>query len=189
MLQQAGLGAALDSPNFAQKIPPGFVARMKKGDPLDPLLLQVLPLAAENAAVPGFVSDPVGDLAKNPIAGLVHKYRSRVLLISTGACAIHCRYCFRREFPYAERGLTSKQLQAIVEHIRAHAEVNEVILSGGDPLSLSDRKLAEITEAFSVLPQIKRLRIHSRTPVVLPERIDAGFMRWIGTLPRRNSLK
>jgi L-lysine 2,3-aminomutase len=180
-----GWGLPLDDTAFVLRVPKAFAARMQPGNPLDPLLLQVLPVAAEQLDVPGYAADPVGDWQKNPVPGLIHKYQSRVLLITTGACAVHCRYCFRREFPYAERGLSKRALANVVDYIAQHPAVNEVILSGGDPLSLSNLRLQEISDALSELPQLTRFRIHTRTPVVLPSRIDAGFLALIERMQTR----
>ena len=180
-----GWGLPLADTAFVLRVPRAFAARMQPGNPLDPLLMQVLPVAAELMEVPGYGADPVGDWQKNPVQGVIHKYQSRVLLITTGACAVHCRYCFRREFPYAERGLSKRALANVVGYIRQHPAVNEVILSGGDPLSLSNQRLQSISDALSELPQLTRIRIHTRTPVVLPSRIDAGFLQWLGHMQSR----
>jgi EF-P beta-lysylation protein EpmB len=180
-----GLDASLVAPaieaarGFALRVPRGFVNRMRPGDPNDPLLLQVLPLRAELAQAAQFTTDPVGDLASRAAAGVLHKYHGRALLIATGACAVHCRYCFRRHFPYSEESALHQGWRVALDHIRADASVTEVILSGGDPLSLSDRRLAQLTQALQSIPHVRRLRIHTRYPIVLPERIDAGFLEWI----------
>ncbi|MBN8727615.1 MAG: EF-P beta-lysylation protein EpmB [Xanthomonadales bacterium] len=168
---------------FAMRVPRGFVARMRRGDPHDPLLLQVLPRAAELGEVPGFTRDAVGDLASRAGGGVLHKYHGRALLIASGACAINCRYCFRRHFPYAEETAAANRWQAALERIGADASIREVILSGGDPLSLSTPKLAELTEGLARIPHVARLRIHTRLPIVLPERIDAEFTGWLAALP------
>lgn len=164
---------------FALRVPRGYVARMRRGDPNDPLLLQVLPLAAETQVVEGFVSDPVGDLNRRAAPGLLHKYRGRALLVATGACAIHCRYCFRRHFPYGEESALQQGWQPALEHLRADPTISEVILSGGDPWSLSDRRLKQLTDALQAMPHLRRLRIHTRYPIVLPERIDCGLLDWL----------
>lgn len=168
---------------FALRVPRGFVARMRRGDPADPLLLQVLPQAAELGEVPGFTRDAVGDLGARAANGLLHKYDGRALLIATGSCAVHCRYCFRRHFPYAEETAAANRWQLALGHLRADASIGEVILSGGDPLSLSTPKLAELTQALTSIPHVRRLRIHTRLPVVLPERVDAEFGGWLAALP------
>ena len=181
-----GLDAAVVAPgahqSFALRVPRGYVSRMRRGDPRDPLLLQVLPATAELDAVAGFSADPVGDLASRTTHGLLHKYEGRALVIATGACAIHCRYCFRRHFPYAEESALRRGWHPVLEHLRADPSITEVILSGGDPLSLSDRRLDELTRSLQAIPHFRRLRIHTRYPVVLPERVDAGLLRWLTTL-------
>lgn len=164
---------------FGLRVPRGFVARMRRGDPHDPLLLQVLPQGAESAPAPGFTLDPVGDLTSRAAPGVLHKYHGRALLVATGACAVHCRYCFRRHFPYADDSALHGGWSAALAHVQADASIAEVILSGGDPLSLSDRRLAQLTDALHRIPHVRRLRIHTRYPVVLPERIDAGLLAWL----------
>jgi EF-P beta-lysylation protein EpmB len=162
---------------FRLRVPRSFVARMRKGDPHDPLLRQVLPINAENQISAGFSTDPVGDLAACKSAGLLHKYAGRVLLVLTGACAVHCRYCFRQHYPYAEASLPRQQ--DALEYIRADASIHEVILSGGDPLCLSDARLAALAGQLAEIPHLRRLRIHTRTPVVLPERVDDALLQWL----------
>ena len=165
-------GAILASEQFKLRVPRAFVGKMKIGDPLDPLLLQVLPHHLELEQHPEFVTDPLGEEAANQMAGVLHKYQSRFLLTLTGACAIHCRYCFRRHFPYQENLPKNEDWLNIKHYIEQHPHINEVILSGGDPLTLSNRKLALWLERVASLPQIKILRIHSRVPIVIPNRID-----------------
>ncbi len=157
--------------HFPLRVPRAFVARMRRGDAFDPLLLQVLPSVSETIAMPGFDHDPL-DEQDAAVPGLLHKYRSRVLLIATGACAVNCRYCFRRHFPYDENRAGRQGLDAIVDYIAQHPEVNEVILSGGDPLAAPNRYLDEVIQRLQVLPQLTRLRLHTRLPVVIPARID-----------------
>jgi EF-P beta-lysylation protein EpmB len=164
---------------FALRAPRGFVARMRRGDPYDPLLLQVLPQAAELLERAAFTRDPVGDLASRAAQGVLHKYHGRALVIATGACAVHCRYCFRRHFPYAEETALHAGWASALDRLRADPSISELILSGGDPLSLSDRRLAQLTDALADLPHVRRLRLHTRYPVVLPERIDDGFIEWL----------
>src|SRR5690606_27506770 len=168
---------------FALRVPPAFIARMRHGDPADPLLRQVLPVLDEERVVPGFVLDAVGDGAAKAGTGLLRKYQGRALLVTTGACAINCRYCFRRHFPYASETATAGGWHDAVAAIAADSAIEEVILSGGDPLSLSTAKLAELTDGLATIPHLKRLRIHSRLPVVLPERIDRELLDWLGSLP------
>lgn len=168
---------------FAFRVPRGFAAKMRHGDIHDPLLRQVLPLTEEETLTPGYSIDAVGDLTARGAAGVLHKYRGRALLVATGSCAINCRYCFRRHFPYAEETAATGQWQEAIDYLRNDASIHEVILSGGDPLSLSTPKLAQLTDALKTVPQLKRLRLHTRLPVVLPERIDAGLLEWLSVLP------
>lgn len=168
---------------FALRVPRGFVARMRRGDLNDPLLRQVLPLASELIEVPGFTRDAVGDRDARAANGVLHKYDGRALLVATGSCAVHCRYCFRRHFPYADETAAANRWEEAVAHLRSDDSINEVILSGGDPLSLSTSKLAELTDALVTIPHVRRLRIHTRLPVVLPERVDEQFLAWIDALP------
>ena len=177
-----GLSDAAAS-QFPLRVPRGFVARMRHGDPTDPLLRQVLPILDEDRIVPGFALDAVGDGAARRGGGVIHKYNGRALLIATGSCAVHCRYCFRRHYPYAEDTAAAAGWREAVETIRADASIHEVILSGGDPLSLADHKLAELTDALRGIPHLRRLRIHTRLPIVLPERVDAGLLAWLRGLP------
>jgi len=165
---------------FRLKVPHGFLRRIRRGDPDDPLLRQVLPLGAELKATPGFRRDPVGDLAACPTAGVLHKYQGRALLMVTGACAVHCRYCFRRHFPYGEASLPGRDPTAALDYLRANADIREVILSGGDPLALPDRRLSRLSEHLDDIPHLKRLRIHSRLPVMIPERVDECLLAWLG---------
>jgi EF-P beta-lysylation protein EpmB len=168
---------------FPLRVPRGFVARMRHGDPQDPLLRQVLPILDEDLIVPGFGLDAVGDGAARRGGGVIHKYNGRALLIATGSCAVHCRYCFRRHYPYAEDTAAAAGWREAVELIRADDSIREVILSGGDPLSLADHKLVELTDALRGIPHLRRLRIHTRLPIVLPERVDAGLLAWLRGLP------
>jgi len=166
---------------FPLRVPRGFALRMRAGDPADPLLLQVLPRAQEDELRPGFSFDPLAELGSTPQQGLLHKYRSRVLLVLTGHCAVHCRYCFRRHFPYENNHISPKQWQQVLAYLSQQPEVNEVIFSGGDPLSLSNRRLQQLIQDLEGLPHIRRLRIHSRLPVVIPQRVDTDL---IATLAR-----
>lgn len=162
---------------FPLRVTHSFVSRMKVADPADPLLLQVMPLHLELAEQPeDFSDDPVGDLNAMPIPGLLHKYQGRVLLITTAACAVHCRYCFRRHYPYQDAHNRPEFWQPALEYIQADKSIEEVILSGGDPLSLSYQRLGRLFEQLANIPHLKRLRIHSRYPVVLPERVDSDFL-------------
>lgn len=165
-------GAILASEKFKLRVPRAFVGKMNAKDPLDPLLLQVLPHHLELEEHPEFVTDPLGEEAANQLPGALHKYKSRFLLTLTGACAVHCRYCFRRHFPYQENLPKNEDWLNIKNYIESNPDINEVILSGGDPLTLSNRKLALWLERLSSLKQVKILRIHSRVPIVIPNRID-----------------
>jgi EF-P beta-lysylation protein EpmB len=176
-------GAARAAADFPLKVPRGFVARMRRGDPRDPLLLQVLAAAAEVEPVAGWGHDPLAEAAAQPVPGVLHKYRGRALLVVTGACAVHCRYCFRRHFPYGEENPARDNWQGAVDYLQAHPEVDELILSGGDPLLLDTPHLLRLSERLRQLPQLKRLRLHTRLPVVLPERIDAPLLDWLESLP------
>ena len=170
---------------FPLRVPRGFIARMRRGDPHDPLLRQVLPIDAELRAQPGFDMDAVGDLAARGATGVLHKYEGRALLIATGSCAIHCRYCFRRHFDYSADTAATDHWRTALEYLRADDSINEVLLSGGDPLSLSTPKLAEFTDALRGIAHVRRLRIHTRLPVVLPERVDAELLGWLRGLQQR----
>lgn len=179
-LDASVIAAALAAtPSFALRVPRGFVAKMRRGDPRDPLLLQVLPIAAELQRVDGYTTDPVGDLASRATHGVLHKYVGRALFVATGACAVHCRYCFRRHFPYQDESALTHGWEAALSYVRADPSIEEIILSGGDPLSLSDRRLRQLSDALEAISHVRRLRIHTRYPLVLPERIDAGFQSWL----------
>jgi EF-P beta-lysylation protein EpmB len=168
---------------FPLRVPRAYVARMRRGDPRDPLLLQVLPGAAELVPAADFTTDPVGDLDSSAAPGLLQKYAGRALVVATGACAVHCRYCFRRHFPYSEQSALRQGWQPVIARLQADPSIHEVILSGGDPLSLSDRRLAQLTDELQAVRHIRRLRIHTRYPVVQPERIDAGLLKWLTGVP------
>jgi len=172
-------------PLFGLRVPRGYIGRMRHADPDDPLLRQVLPLDAENALTPGYVFDAVGDRASSLGDGVLHKYHGRALLVTTGACAVHCRYCFRRHFDYADDHAGADQGRAALAHVAADASIQEVILSGGDPLSLSNARLEALGKAIDEIPHVTRLRLHTRTAVVLPERIDEGLLDWLSTRRQR----
>ena len=164
---------------FPLRVPLGYVARMQKGNPADPLLRQVLPLGEELVTADGFSADPVGDLDAMAIPGLLHKYAGRVLLITTAACGVHCRYCFRRHFPYREANAASLDWQPALDYIAADPSIHEVILSGGDPLSLSDHRLAQLVTQLATIPHLQRLRLHTRQVIVLPQRVDSELLAWL----------
>jgi EF-P beta-lysylation protein EpmB len=179
-LDAAQLPAAMAaSKSFALRVPRYFVDLMEVGNPHDPLLLQVLPQAAELIEQAGFVSDPLDEQASNQKPGLIHKYHGRVLLIASGGCAINCRYCFRRAFPYNENNPGRADWTKTLEYIREDQTIEEVILSGGDPLTLTDSALSELLEQIAAMPHIRRLRIHSRLPVVLPDRLTQTLIELI----------
>ena len=166
------LGSSAAEQVFKTRVPRGFAARMKPGDLDDPLLRQVLAVPDELAPVAGFVTDPLDEAASNPKPGLIHKYAGRVLLTVTGACAVNCRYCFRRHFPYADNNPGRAGWTDALAYIQADTSIHEVILSGGDPLLAPDATLQFLIQALEAIPHVHTLRIHTRLPVVLPERVD-----------------
>jgi EF-P beta-lysylation protein EpmB len=172
-------GAIRSAASFPLFAPRSYVARMRRGDIRDPLLRQVLPLADEQTSPLGYSADPVGDQSATLSPGLLHKYRGRVLMVTTGACAVHCRYCFRRHFPYSEGPRSAEQWQGAIAQIAADASIHEVILSGGDPLTLVDAHLAALTDELAQISHLRRLRIHTRLPVVLPERVTPELIEWL----------
>jgi EF-P beta-lysylation protein EpmB len=165
------------------RVPQAFVDRMRHNDWDDPLLQQVLPTRLETNNTPGFATDPVGDQAAKVARGLLHKYQGRALLISTGACAVHCRYCFRQHFPYSSEHASGAFSQDAIDHIANTPSIEEVILSGGDPLMLATDRLRALTDQLATIGHIKRLRIHTRLPIVLPDRITPSLMEWLSKLP------
>jgi len=185
LLDLPALAARLpaDAAGFPLRVPRGFVARMRRGDADDPLLRQVLPLDDELRPAAGFTTDAVGDIASRSARGVLHKYTGRALLVATGSCAVNCRYCFRRHFPYGEEVAAAAGWREALDHLAADGSIHEVILSGGDPLSLSTAKLADLARGLQQIPHLRRLRIHSRLPIVLPERVDAELLDWLGALP------
>ncbi|HWQ93874.1 MAG TPA: KamA family radical SAM protein, partial [Gammaproteobacteria bacterium] len=175
---EPSLGCTASGRDFSLRVPQSYIARMRKGDPHDPLLRQVLPIVAEQTVAPGFSYDAVGDIKAMTIPGLLHKYHGRVLLITTGACAVHCRYCFRRHFPYADANAAIGQWEAALDYIRADTSIREVILSGGDPLSLTDQRLAVLMNRLAEIPHVHTLRVHTRLPIVLPARVNDALLSW-----------
>ncbi|EDP46410.1 EF-P beta-lysylation protein EpmB [Rickettsiella grylli] len=161
---------------FPLRVPSGFIDRMQKGNPADPLLQQVLPIAAEARIQADFSDDPLQENAANPLPGLLHKYYGRILLTMTGACAINCRYCFRRHFPYGKNKVGGKAWHAIVAYIQADTSIREVILSGGDPLLAQDDYLKHRINDLAAIPHVKIVRIHSRLPIVIPERMTTPLL-------------
>lgn len=159
--------------DFPFRVPRSLMERMQKGNPDDPILRQVLPHRDELDQVPGFTHDPVGESGYSPVSGLLLKYPNRALLILTGACAINCRYCFRRHFPYGEQ---EPSLSQAIDWLARHEEIREVIWSGGDPLTLSQRRLVDLYDKLAAIPHLSRLRIHSRQPVVSPDCVTPEFV-------------
>lgn len=180
--EQAGFSADA-ARDFPLRVPRAYADRMESGNPADPLLRQVLATGEENAEVHGYGGDPLAESAFSPVPGILHKYHGRVLLVVTGACAVHCRYCFRRHFPYNEQQATGARLDEALAWLEQRPDVEEVILSGGDPLSLSDRRLAELLTRLSEIRHLRRLRIHTRLPVVEPARLTSRFQDWLTDNP------
>jgi len=172
-------GARTGHQLFEVCVPDAYLSRIAPGDPGDPLLRQVLPLNDEALSLPGFVADPLEEADHQPASGLIHKYAGRVLLIASPACAINCRYCFRRHFPYADNAPSRAQWQQALDYLRTDTSLQEAILSGGDPLAANDRQLAWLVEQLDAIPHLKRLRIHTRLPVVIPDRIDDALLDWL----------
>lgn len=162
--------------NFPLRVPDGFLDKVRPGDIHDPLLRQILPVAEEDETTPGYTSDPLREHTSQPVPGLLHKYHGRALLLVTGACAIHCRYCFRRHFPYAESNPSPHQWQQALDYLGNNPDITEIILSGGDPLTVNNNKLELLVKELSGIAHLRRLRIHTRIPIVLPERIDDGLI-------------
>ena len=177
ILQLESLRAQVYIPDYFElRVPRSFVAKMVVGDANDPLLKQVLPDKQERIVVTGYVADPLQENNHNPTKGLLHKYQSRVLLTITGACAIHCRYCFRQHFDYSANMPTANVQADIVDYITTNPEINEVILSGGDPLSVSNRRLFAWLDILEAIPQLTTIRLHTRLPIVIPARLDNDLL-------------
>lgn len=174
-------GSLLAEQQFSSRVPLGFAKRMQKGNPKDPLLLQVLAVEDELKDEEGYDVDPLIELNTIPLKGLIHKYHGRVLLTLTGVCAINCRYCFRRHFPYQGNNPGRSGWAEICDYIAKDPSITEVILSGGDPLLAADVVLAELIQRLECIPHLHTLRIHSRIPVVFPERIDKGLIALLAT--------
>ncbi|RKD85778.1 EF-P beta-lysylation protein EpmB [Kushneria marisflavi] len=172
-------GARAGHQAFEVRVPQAYLSRIKKGDPNDPLLRQVLPLGSETQTVAGYVTDPLEEADHTPAAGLIHKYAARVLMIASGACAINCRYCFRRHFPYEDHAASRAQWHKTLDYLRDDASLIEAILSGGDPLVSSDARLSWLVGELDGIPHLKRLRLHTRLPVVIPDRVDDAMLEWL----------
>ncbi|MGM0766899.1 MAG: EF-P beta-lysylation protein EpmB [Pseudomonadota bacterium] len=164
---------------FPIRVPEPYLGRIKPGDPSDPLLRQVLPLVEEGLPAEGYIADPLQEAGATATTGLIRKYRSRALLMVTGQCAINCRYCFRRHFPYDEHRLSPADRDQVVQTLANDTRINEVIFSGGDPLVANDRLLAAWADAIGSIPHIRRLRIHTRLPVVIPQRVCDSLLAWL----------
>ncbi len=164
---------------FPVVVPAPYLARIERGNPEDPLLLQVLPDVAEMQLTEGYNSDPLSERDANPLPGLIHKYHNRVLLTLASHCAINCRYCFRRHFPYKENAPGRQQWLDVLEYIRSRPEIDEVIYSGGEPLAVNDQRLAWLSQQLSGIPHLKRLRIHTRMPIAIPQRVNQELRQWI----------
>ena len=185
-LPESWVGPAREAARmFPMRVPRSFVARMRRGDPTDPLLRQVLPVAEELEHTAGRSSDPLQEADARRAPGLLHKYRGRALLIATGACAMHFRYCLRREFPYEDQQSDTGRWHDALAALAADPSIEELILSGGDPLSLGDARLQSLSRALADIPQLRSLRLHTRNAVVLPSRVDDGLVEWIKGLPWR----
>jgi EF-P beta-lysylation protein EpmB len=187
-LEATGPDLSLDAREFPLRVPHSFIRRMEAGNRNDPLLRQVLPVHEEWRETPGFQRDPLGERGFMAIPGLLHKYNRRALLTLTGACAVHCRYCFRRHFPYGEANPAAAHWDAALAYLECHEEISEIILSGGDPLALPDGRLGELARRLAVIPHVRTLRIHTRLPIVLPERIDDYLLAWLGNHPQSTVL-
>lgn len=172
-------GAQAGHALFDVCVPEAYLNRIAYADINDPLLRQVLPLCEEALTPHGYVVDPLEEAEHRPAKGLIHKYASRVLLIASPNCAINCRYCFRRHFPYSENSPSRTQWQEALDYLRTDTSIHEAILSGGDPLAASDRQLAWLVEQLEDIPHLKRLRIHTRLPVVIPDRVDSSLLEWL----------
>jgi EF-P beta-lysylation protein EpmB len=176
----AELGQTADvTAGFPCLVPPSYLARIERGNPRDPLLLQVLPTGAEALPAPGFTADPVDEQTAALTPGLLQKYPGRALLIVTSACPVHCRYCFRRHFPYDDRPSGAEPWEPALAALRADDSIEEIILSGGDPLTATDARLADLVAQLAAIPHLTRLRIHTRTPVMIPSRVTDELIAWL----------
>ena len=187
LLQRLGLPDSLLEPArnaarlFSVMVPESYLQRIRPGDSNDPLLRQVLPLGDELPEVPGFVHDAVDDQASRTAPGLLQKYQGRALMILTGACAVHCRYCFRRHYPYGDEPKRLDDWEPALHAIAEDESLHEILLSGGDPLMVPDRRLGELIQRLETIPHLRRLRIHSRLPIVLPDRVSPELVELLTT--------
>lgn len=166
---------------FAYRVPEAFFALGDPTDPLDPVLRQVVPSPDELVEVEGFTADPVADRENRVVSGMIRKYDGRALLVVTSACAVHCRYCFRREYPYSDPEDGGRALEEALQAVAGDATIREAILSGGDPFVLPDGALGRWTRGLAAIPHVARLRVHTRVPGVLPERVDDGLAEALRT--------
>ena len=171
--------------DFPIRATASYLRRIIKGQVNDPLLKQILPIQQENNIHPDFLHDPLGEQLSNPQAGIVHKYFNRLLIVSTASCAIHCRYCFRRHFDYQSNRHSGQQWQANLKYIQTNTNINEVIFSGGDPLTQSNKSIEKQLHDLAQLPQIKHIRFHTRLPIVLPSRLDAALLTSLKNCPKK----
>ncbi|MHC4402193.1 MAG: EF-P beta-lysylation protein EpmB [Planctomycetota bacterium] len=171
--------------NFPLLVPRATLARIAPGDPQDPLLLQILPREEELARAPEFTDDPVGEACTGRTCGLLRQYQHRALMVATADCGVHCRFCFRRHFPYPNSPTARSRWQPAIDHIASDESIREVILSGGDPLTLDDHALAGLARTLARIPHVRRLRIHTRLPVVVPQRVTGEMLDWMrgGNVP------
>lgn len=160
-------------------VPEAFLRRITPQQRNDPLLRQILPLNDETLQLPGYIADPLDEMQQRPAKGVIHKYAGRVLLIASPNCAINCRYCFRRHFPYTDNSPSRAQWQEAFDYLQANPGIQEVILSGGDPLAANDRHLAWLVAQLEQIPNLKRLRIHTRLPIVIPDRVEPALLDWL----------
>lgn len=181
LLSRLGLTAGdaqffVPDPSFPMLVPESFLKRIKPGDINDPLLRQVLPLVEEDENISGFTSDALEEANFRKAPGLLHKYAGRALFVLTGACAVHCRYCFRRHYPYSQEPKRIDDWEPAFAAIEQDHSIHEVLLSGGDPLMLTDERLATVVRRIDAIPHLRRLRIHTRLPIVLPNRVTLDFL-------------
>ena len=167
---------------FPLRVTQSYLDKIEKGNINDPLLRQILPLAEETIITKGYTTDPVEDKQFEKTPGLLHKYHGRVLLTLTGACGIHCRYCFRRHFDYSASNPSKQNWRAALEYIKNDNSIYEVIFSGGDPLSLSDQRLSKLAHDIDQITHLRFLRIHTRQITILPDRVDEHLLEWISRL-------
>ncbi len=179
--EKISINAEKASAMFSVLVPLSFADRMEKGNPHDPLLQQVLPVTNETLLMPEFSKDPLGEESANPCKGVLHKYRNRLLLFPSTHCAINCRYCFRRHFPYEKNQPNKREFLQALEYIQKQRDITEVIYSGGDPLAINDNRLSWLTEKVAGIDHVQRLRIHTRLPIVIPERINDALLNWLSS--------